>query len=225
MEMRRIVLLLASMALTVIFGSGVALADSPTTKEDCKKGGYAKYGFKNQGQCIEAVKLSSEPVLDASNPNAFVPSLDMTAYDALFTTCSDCWWVQTFTAEHSGTIPYVYVPVAYATTGPIPVRLLEIAPDNTTTVLAETTVQWSGECSGVAACTALKADFANSPQVSAGSRYGVAISAEGNLQVKETYGDPYTGGQSQLLEGGTFQRTWEGNIADLIFAVYVTPST
>ena len=27
----------------------------PQTKEDCKKGGYAKYGFKNQGQCIKAV--------------------------------------------------------------------------------------------------------------------------------------------------------------------------
>ncbi len=53
--MRRIVLLLASMALAVLFGSGVALADSPTTKEDCKNGGYAKYGFKNQGQCIKAV--------------------------------------------------------------------------------------------------------------------------------------------------------------------------
>jgi hypothetical protein len=53
--MRRIVLLLALMALAVIFGSGVALADSPTTKEDCKNGGYAKYGFKNQGQCIKAV--------------------------------------------------------------------------------------------------------------------------------------------------------------------------
>src|SRR5215208_1429077 len=57
MGMRRIVLLLASIALAVIFGSGVALADSPTTKEDCKKGGYAKHGFKNQGQCTEAVKL------------------------------------------------------------------------------------------------------------------------------------------------------------------------
>ena len=53
--MRRIVLLLASMALAVLFGSGVALADSPTTKEDCKNGGYVKYGFKNQGQCIKAV--------------------------------------------------------------------------------------------------------------------------------------------------------------------------
>src|SRR5215207_10039779 len=55
MGMRRIVLLLASIALAVIFGSGVALADSPTTAEDCKNGGYAKYGFKNQGQCIKAV--------------------------------------------------------------------------------------------------------------------------------------------------------------------------
>ena len=34
----------------------MALADSPTTKEDCKHGGYAKYGFKNQAQCIKAVK-------------------------------------------------------------------------------------------------------------------------------------------------------------------------
>jgi hypothetical protein len=56
MEMRRIVLLLASMTLAVLFGSGVALADFPTTKADCKKGGYAKYGFKNQSQCIKAVK-------------------------------------------------------------------------------------------------------------------------------------------------------------------------
>jgi Tol biopolymer transport system component len=55
MGMKRIVLLFASMAVTVVFGSGVTLADSPTTKEDCKNGGYAKYGFKNQGQCMKAV--------------------------------------------------------------------------------------------------------------------------------------------------------------------------
>ena len=54
--MRWIVLLLASIAVAVIFGRGVALADSPTTKEECKNGGYAKYGFKNQAQCIKAVK-------------------------------------------------------------------------------------------------------------------------------------------------------------------------
>jgi Bacterial Ig domain len=66
MGMRRIVLLLASMALAMIFGSGVALADSPTTKEDCKHGGYAKYGFKNQGQCIKAVKLP--PPADTTPP-------------------------------------------------------------------------------------------------------------------------------------------------------------
>jgi hypothetical protein len=32
---------------------------APTTKEDCKKGGYANYGFKNQGQCIKAVNHAS----------------------------------------------------------------------------------------------------------------------------------------------------------------------
>jgi hypothetical protein len=66
MEMRRIVLLLASMALAVIWGSGVALADSPTTKEDCKNGGYKDFGFKNQGECIEAVK--NAPPADTTAP-------------------------------------------------------------------------------------------------------------------------------------------------------------
>lgn len=28
----------------------------PTTKAECKKGGYKDFGFKNQGQCIKAVK-------------------------------------------------------------------------------------------------------------------------------------------------------------------------
>ena len=28
---------------------------TPTSTEDCKNGGYAKYGYKNQGQCIAAV--------------------------------------------------------------------------------------------------------------------------------------------------------------------------
>lgn len=61
MGMRRIVLLLASMALTVIFVSGVTLADSPTTKEHCKKGGWKDLGFKNQGQCIKAVPVEPPP--------------------------------------------------------------------------------------------------------------------------------------------------------------------
>jgi hypothetical protein len=69
MGMRRIILLLASMALAVIFGSGVALADSPTTKEDCKHGGYAKYGFKNEGQCIKAVNQT-----DATSPDTTITS-------------------------------------------------------------------------------------------------------------------------------------------------------
>jgi hypothetical protein len=28
----------------------------PQTKADCKNGGYKDFGFKNQGQCIKAVK-------------------------------------------------------------------------------------------------------------------------------------------------------------------------
>lgn len=59
--MRRIVLLLASMALVVIFVSGVTLADSPTTKEHCKKGGWKDFGFKNKGQCIKAVLVGPPP--------------------------------------------------------------------------------------------------------------------------------------------------------------------
>jgi hypothetical protein len=59
----RAALLTVTMILGLLLAAGAALADtvfstsdSPTTKEDCKNGGYAKYGFKNQGQCIKAVK-------------------------------------------------------------------------------------------------------------------------------------------------------------------------
>ena len=69
--MRRIALLLASAALAVLLASGVALAlaDSPTTKEDCKNGGYAKYGFKNQGQCLKAVNHAT--LADTTPPETF----------------------------------------------------------------------------------------------------------------------------------------------------------
>ena len=33
--------------------------EQPQTKEDCKKGGYKEYGFKNQGACIKAVNHPS----------------------------------------------------------------------------------------------------------------------------------------------------------------------
>jgi hypothetical protein len=70
--MKKPVLLLVSMALAVILGSGVALSDSPTTKEDCKKGGYAKYGFKNQGQCIKAVNHATPA--DTTPPDTIIDS-------------------------------------------------------------------------------------------------------------------------------------------------------
>jgi hypothetical protein len=62
--MRKTILVLGAVMAVLMFamvGAGVALADTvfststPTTAEDCKNGGYAKYGFKNQGQCIKAV--------------------------------------------------------------------------------------------------------------------------------------------------------------------------
>jgi hypothetical protein len=34
-------------------------SDSPTTKEQCKNGGYEKFGFKNQGECIKAVNAAN----------------------------------------------------------------------------------------------------------------------------------------------------------------------
>jgi hypothetical protein len=30
--------------------------EGPQTKAECKNGGYKELGFKNQGQCIKAVK-------------------------------------------------------------------------------------------------------------------------------------------------------------------------
>lgn len=35
-------------------------ACAPTTKDDCKKGGWEAYGFKNQGQCVASVVSQSE---------------------------------------------------------------------------------------------------------------------------------------------------------------------
>jgi len=67
--MRTTILVLGALMAVLMFamvGAGAALADtvfstsdSPTTKEDCKNGGYAKYGFKNQGECIKAVKQAT----------------------------------------------------------------------------------------------------------------------------------------------------------------------
>jgi len=35
--------------------NGNGNGSAPTSKEDCKNGGWKHYGFKNQGQCIKAV--------------------------------------------------------------------------------------------------------------------------------------------------------------------------
>ena len=33
--------------------------EQPQTKEECKKGGYEEFGYKNQGLCIKAVNHAS----------------------------------------------------------------------------------------------------------------------------------------------------------------------
>jgi len=40
----------------LFFSTFVTLRTAPQTKADCKKGGYKEFGFKNQGQCLKAVK-------------------------------------------------------------------------------------------------------------------------------------------------------------------------
>jgi hypothetical protein len=35
-------------------------ADDPTTKDDCKNGGWEDYGFRNQGQCIRFVNTGQD---------------------------------------------------------------------------------------------------------------------------------------------------------------------
>jgi hypothetical protein len=39
---------------------GVAVSSVPTTKQQCKHGGWKRFGFKNQGQCIRLVKHGSK---------------------------------------------------------------------------------------------------------------------------------------------------------------------
>jgi hypothetical protein len=36
------------------------VAADPSTKEDCKRGGWQSYGFQNQGQCIRFVETDKD---------------------------------------------------------------------------------------------------------------------------------------------------------------------
>ena len=51
----RLLSTIATVALvTGVLGAGPVLAQ-PTTKADCKNGGWMQFGFRNQGQCIRFV--------------------------------------------------------------------------------------------------------------------------------------------------------------------------
>lgn len=41
-------------------GTGTGAGATPTSKRDCKRGGYARFGFANQGRCIQAVKRTDQ---------------------------------------------------------------------------------------------------------------------------------------------------------------------
>lgn len=56
--MRRMLLVLSVSALTVVallVSVPFAAATPNSAKEQCKNGGFAKYGFANQGECIKFV--------------------------------------------------------------------------------------------------------------------------------------------------------------------------
>jgi hypothetical protein len=45
------------------------IAYGPNTTDDCKKGGYAKYGFKNQGDCVSYVATHGKNEPGQNVPN------------------------------------------------------------------------------------------------------------------------------------------------------------
>ena len=42
-----------------VFVEVVERPPKPQTEAECKNGGYKEFGFKNQGQCIKAVKATN----------------------------------------------------------------------------------------------------------------------------------------------------------------------
>jgi hypothetical protein len=113
-DMRRTILVLGAVMAVLMFamvGAGVALADTvfstsdtPTTKEDCKNGSYAKYGFKNQGQCIKAVNHATPA--DTTAPEISVTGPEGTTSEAPATytlaTNEPVTWECTFTFTSPG---------------------------------------------------------------------------------------------------------------------------
>jgi hypothetical protein len=46
--------------LPALVGGPPPVPEVPTAKEQCKKGGYEEFGFKNQGQCVASVQRGSK---------------------------------------------------------------------------------------------------------------------------------------------------------------------
>jgi hypothetical protein len=122
-DMRRTILVPGAVMALLMFamvGAGAALADtdfsasdSPTTKEDCKNGGYKEFGFKNQGQCIKAVVGVPPPPADTTPPEITVSGPEGTVSEDQVTftlsTNEPVTWKCTYTLTRPGeSTPVLY---------------------------------------------------------------------------------------------------------------------
>ncbi len=59
--LRRVLVVLSMTVVLATMAAGAAFAQTsgdstaPTSKEQCKNGGWQQFGFRNQGQCVRAV--------------------------------------------------------------------------------------------------------------------------------------------------------------------------
>ena len=52
---------LTSSEVQAIFNAGSAgMCSGPQTKDDCKKGGWEQFGFRNQGQCVRFIETGKD---------------------------------------------------------------------------------------------------------------------------------------------------------------------
>jgi hypothetical protein len=225
------------MAVTVGFGSGVTLADSPTTKEDCKNGGYAKYGFKNQGQCIKAVSTAPPPpvsVLDVDNSESAEYSRYFFRSGYASEDSADRYpsLVQTFTAGRSGTLTGVdlWLKKEQVQHSGARVEILAASdpPSSTAEVLGTTRFEIpDGWADGTidCPCELAEARFEDGVPVQGGQQYTIHLAMDGNedLGIAQTTTSDYSGGSlwSYYVGGPNANPVGGGYGVDLRFRTYV----
>ena len=83
---RRLLSTIATVALvTGVLGGGPATAQGqPETKDDCKKGGWMQFGFKNQGQCIRFVNTGQRLTTTTTAPTTSTTTTTMASPSGAF---------------------------------------------------------------------------------------------------------------------------------------------